>query len=129
MTRKTHSLGYRIGMALAQTAVATSLGAIALTVSGMAETDVSVTPSGDSVYAQIMDDRPHAKGSAAALLEKHERECWRVGQEPKVAVPGHVIARTADEMAATYRSDLVGVALDQELSGADAGLAVTAFCV
>lgn len=74
--------------------------------------------------------RPHAEGSPAALLEKHD--CWtgEVPADMRGEFPGHVIVRYDSDIAAQYRgAKAVGDALEFVFDGADNGVVeVIGFC-
>lgn len=76
---------------------------------------------------QIMDDRPHAEGSPAALMERHN--CWTGPAPADMAgtIPGHVIVTVDGETRGAGRR-MVGKALSQVFNGVDHGLTVRGFC-
>lgn len=83
------------------------------------------TPTTDA--SAVMEDRPAVTGSPAALVDRFD--CWTAaeGRPGAVEVPGHVVVTVGG--ATRYGAGrLTGLALEQELSGVDHGLAVHGFC-
>jgi len=77
--------------------------------------------------AEIMQLRPSAEGSPAALIAEHG--CW-TGKAPadmQGVVPGHVVV-TVDGVTRVGGSRAVGAALEQVFEGVDHGLTVHGFC-
>lgn len=133
-SRKPRSLKYRIGMALLNTVAATAMSGMGLMLADQhADQPITVGPAEQGATQQVIDGRPLAKGSPAAIFAKHADECWTKGQEAKAALPGHVIARTDSELVMSYRSDLLQRSW-AELpkayggEGRDAGVETLAFC-
>lgn len=79
---------------------------------------------------QVMETRPNAEGSFAAVWSEHEDECWTDGHAkgPATAV---IVQRTpTSPVVYTAKPRLVERAVDQAANGADRGLdRVFAFCV
>lgn len=83
--------------------------------------------SNPATDAEMMQIRPTAEGSPAALLA--DNDCW-TGEAPanmQGVIPGHVVV-TVDGVARVGGERMVGMALGQLFDGADHGLLVHGFC-
>jgi hypothetical protein len=75
----------------------------------------------------VMSSRPHAEGSADALIADHD--CWSGKAPADVTIPGHVVLMRDGAVAPVYGgARMVGLALDQIFDGKAHGLTVYAFC-
>lgn len=68
----------------------------------------------------VMDIRPHAKDSPAALLAAHGDDCWQSHETPPDdmvgVLPGHVIwQKPGGKTIYSADDELIGVALDEEI--------------
>jgi hypothetical protein len=86
--------------------------------------------------AEVMAIRPHAEGSPAGVLARHEGECWR-GTDPALApLPGAAILQMqGGAVKYTTKKDMVSSAFDEALASAgygdheDARFVVVALCI
>lgn len=84
----------------------------------------STGPAAPGADAAVMEIRPHAEGSPAALVEAHD--CW-TSRGPVGVIPGHVVV-TRGGVAVYGGVRLTGLALEQAFDGIDHGLTVHGFC-